>query len=343
MKDVGKKKVGPPIQAAVSQSFKSILQAAYGKKHKTAVSKDSIVYVTVGDGPFASTVASEQFSSSYAGEGASKKDAENSAAKAAIEAEFPEAMETIHKQKAVAAQNSKAIMASKFAKATTWKSRLFSALAKQLKPQQLSAEEVVYETKKPEEGKPGFISTLTSPHLSHVYTSSKNKSKSEAEESVAKQAFAREFGAFFQALPDEVRSGKGFGPATGQKKSTELDPKQELIRGLSLFLGRPMTKEDMVVAFAEVGDKLIPTLSIQVGAAPQTYKGTAISKTATKEEKKAAEFVAVKAALAKNRPLFKVKLEEKEAKKKLASDEWRARLAQLKEEGKASIKPKQEK
>jgi len=103
---------------------------------------------------------------------------------------------------------------------------------------------------------------------------------------VAKQAFAREFGAVFQALPDEVRSGKGVGPAPGQKKSTELDPKQELTRGLSLFIGRPMTKEDMVVTFAEVGDKVIPTLSIQVGAAPQTYKGTAISKTATKEEKK---------------------------------------------------------
>merc|ERR1711964_409399 len=86
--------------------WRSQLGIAYARKHK-GVTKDAIIYATeeLGDKPpytYQSTVSSDQFESTHTGEPAnSKRNAEDNAAMAAMEAEFPDDFVGAHAPKAV--------------------------------------------------------------------------------------------------------------------------------------------------------------------------------------------------------------------------------------------------
>merc|ERR1719506_3230736 len=88
---------GPPQKKqATGDNWKVKLNTAYARHHK-GITKESITFHTEGEGPFTSVAMSEQFAESYTGEGSTKKEAEEAAAKAAIEAEFPDQLAKLAK------------------------------------------------------------------------------------------------------------------------------------------------------------------------------------------------------------------------------------------------------
>lgn len=81
----------PKKVKAAPDSYKSRLCEAYAKTHKEMITKETIVYEVVesGDKEFTATVSCEKFKDIYSATAGSKKEAQELAAKKAVNKEFP--------------------------------------------------------------------------------------------------------------------------------------------------------------------------------------------------------------------------------------------------------------
>jgi len=329
--------------------------------------KGAITYVTEGEGQaFTSTVTGVAFTDAHVGQGTSKKAAEDAAAKVALQKEFPESWEKVKKMKpgapqkgggnfqqifqamltanqgGWAAEGDSDKVVEKCAKMNSWRSRLVCALSDKVGSS--NKDDLAFETTKQEEGG-GFKSALSSPHFKEVYTSSRRPQKGQAEESASKIAFHHEFGWIFAKLPAEVQHQKAGKGATIEEKKAKREsgsaapanPKQELQRGISLVLGRPAGKEDIVFSMVEEAGKLTPTLKCKVAnGQTKVYKGTPIATDASKEARKAAEADVAQKGVTANKAAFKAKFAEADRKKEAQKKANLERVKRLQEEKKAA-------
>lgn len=339
--------------------WKQRLSMAHAKKHSPEpIPKGAFEYATENDGDsWVSMLSCEKFDSNYPGTGSSKKEAEEDAAKAAFEGEFPEIWEKLPKkvreegpqvlkqkgqqQQQQQFQAAPAIKKSLLREDLQWRTRLSTALGQHLGA--VAGPDVLVYTDEKLEGNTGFRSALTCEHFEKEYSGGKCASKKLAEENVAKQAFQGEFGALFAQLPEEIRQQKagkvGANKAIqaaaeaqkAERATTEMHPKGELTQGLCLNLGRSITKEDISYSFKEQGGKLVPTLTINCFAKKGSFEGEPIEAGASKADKKTAEGAVATLALAKYKTLFAGNAAKQEEKKLKVKEAWEIRRKEMQE------------
>jgi len=208
-----------PVGAVADDSqiqWKSLLAQACVKRNKVALPKGEFVYETVEDpsGGYVSTVSSNSgfLSGQYAGQVAavSKKLAENEAAKAALEVEFPDIFPTMAATGAMPKASQNQPQKRKHAEITPQSVNSKSELHESIHllcGRAPCKEDIVYETVNGEAG--GYVSTVRLPHYDAMlaWTGSEAASKKLAEEA-ASQIALEQLASVIEPLKDEHRQKK---------------------------------------------------------------------------------------------------------------------------------------
>jgi len=350
-----------------STSWKSELNAAYAKHHKATAPKGAFVYDTnqAEDG-FTSTLTCENFAGAHEGTGASKKAAEDAAAQAAVEAEFPDHVAKVAPA-APAAWGSMSgwMMGGEEDSANQhilpWRAQLTQAYSKVHKT--VSKDSITYASEHNEAEK-NYVSVVSSEKFSDSYTGEPGKSVKEGHDNAAKVAmeaeFPTEYASLAKTMPKSQKALKKVlkAQAPGQKRKredgeeeveVELDPKTRLNSAMG-WMGResgPITKESVVYTTTEEGGVTTGTVTINcLGGAPKTYTGEPQAGTG-KADKKKAESNAAEAALT----AMQVQISEAEVKHKaakaekeaIAKEKWKVLLAAKQEEKKLEKEAKKAK
>lgn len=275
--------------------WKLRLSNAYQGRHRKCPTKDTIQYETVEDeGRFTCTVRCEDFTLSHeaAGSFSSRKEAEEAAAKAACEHEYPEWLE-----KVAADSAGKPVPASVKRKMQYWKTRLTQAFTKEHdEPPHDSIEYTV------EEREGGFIASVTCDRFVNSYVIDEiQPSQTLAEEQAAKMALEGEFPSFAlaDALEEEVagasQAGQGVVVPPPKRAKTEkvaetlsrdnwsskhpnfpLDSKCRLNEGLMIVLGRSLLKGDVEYTTDEQGGSMIASVTLSCLDPIQTFSGEGV-------------------------------------------------------------------
>jgi hypothetical protein len=306
----------------------STLAGCIGKKLKRPVAKDEISYDFFegeegGTKMYQATVTSGEFAvePTYTGNACeSKGDAKKDAAKIALESEFPDVFAKISKTSVKVKQENptkkaspkaKAAAQSKKATSTDAISLLQGIIGKKLK-RPLAKDEISYVLFEMGEGPKTYQATVTSSEFAKEpsYTGGEAASKADAKREAAKAAIVAEF--------PEMRMGIAPTPKA-QAKASNADPKSKLCSAVSLILGRPLTKTDLVWESTPTGTSSSCSVTLQIPElASDIFQGNA-------DTKKAAEGYAAQKALKKLGPIAAGKRAENVAsgktKRKLTEEE----------------------
>jgi len=325
------------------------LGQAYAKTHKEVMTKETIVYTAdKTDDGFQCSIACEKFEDVYSGEGPSAKAAQDEAAKAALQKEFPvffkDALK-LQKQSSSTAKSSGACAAPSPAdparRLLPWRSQLAEAYARKYKV--IKKGDISYSTDQVDPPKQSFVSTLSSENFADSYTGEAGRSKGFAEDNAAMVAMKAEFPEEF-AASNAPTTNKGFQRLKrkanqenedGDKKPVNENPKSKLNTSLMLLTGGAITKDALEYTTSEKDEKTMAILVVKCLGGQKKFKGEAVDGTG-KQSKKEAEQKAAAAALkslAKQISVAEAKAvtvrAEREAKKK---SEWGELLAKKKEE-----------
>jgi len=278
-------------------SIKSALYSACMKKHKTEFTKEDLTFTTeVADGEWTCTIVSNLFTDTYQSEArSSKREAEEDAAKQALQGEFPEALSNIPK----ASKAAKAPKAAKAAKAASiedivindnhsheknFRNRLNETLMK------LGKEQPSYTSENVRGENPGYRVTVSCGafKVQTSYTSDGHaRNLRVSEENAAMNAFRSEFPTLYEATPQSVKDNAKDMSARPEKEAPPYkitfgdgpgslpNFKSRVHGGVSLLIGRGVEKGELVFDTEPATDGHRCTLKISCPEIEdRTFKGS---------------------------------------------------------------------
>jgi len=314
--------------------WKLRLSNAYQGRHRKCPSKDTIQYVTLEEGgSYTCTIKCEDFILSHEAPGfSSKKDAEEAAAKAAVEHEFPEWLD-----KVAAEGNSGSPAADKRKKKLSWKSRLHQAYTKEHGE---SPKQTIEYTVEERDG--GFIASVTCDRFVNSYVIDEvQPTRTLAQDVAAKIALEGEFPSFITADAEENESAEpsetgGLVIPPPKKKAkydkaelqgapksfADLDAKSRLNEGLMIILGRSVIKGDVEYDITDQDGSTSASVTLHCLDITQTFSGEAVA-SSDPSAKRIAQKNAAEVALATFQEVIDLKRPAHEAmkhEKKLAQE-----------------------
>jgi len=274
--------------------------------------EEDIVYTTVeDDSGFVCCTTFQMIHNSYESEGVchTKKMAEESAAKMALQGEFPE---LFRKAQGKVQSNTQLGNVTN----VLWKTRFNQAFGKRYKVN-CSKDSILYTTVEDADGK--FTSSLSSDKFENAHAGEMQPSKRLAEESAAMVALEAEFPNVYNSFPEEARKlevelvekqrGVKIKNDPYGHDSAGKDPKSQLNQGMTIIVERSLTKGDAVYSSSKSNGMYTAVVTLHCLVEPQSFTGEPAA------EQKAAEANAARAALEEWTDAIEEKRPEWEARK----------------------------